>query len=113
VPIYEYRCRACRRRVQVLTLRATEAPDATCPSCGGTRLDRLPSRFSLPRSAGARLDALAESAAAADLDGDPRSAARWMREVGSALGEEVGADGGDEIAREIEAAVDEPSSSED
>ena len=109
MPIYEYRCRSCRRRVQILTLRVSETPDETCPKCGGSQLDRLPSRFAMPRSAEARLDHLADAAESAGIDGeDPRSIARWMRRMGSELGEEVGAEGMDEIVDEIESAGDEP-----
>jgi putative FmdB family regulatory protein len=113
MPIYEYRCRSCGRRVQILTLRVSEAPDETCPRCGGSELDRLPSRFALPRSAESRLDALADAAGSAGIDeSDPRSVARWMRRMGSELGEEVGAEGLDEIVDEIESAADEPADAE-
>lgn len=112
MPIYEYRCRGCGRRVQVLTLRVSEAPDETCPKCGGRALDRLPSRFAVARSAESRLEGLADAAEAAGIDEeDPRSVARWMRRMGSELGEEVGAEGIDEIADEIESAADESSDS--
>lgn len=114
MPIYEYRCRACRRRVQVLTLRVSEAPDEVCPACGARELDRLPSRFAMPRSSAARLESLANSAESASLDGDdPRAMARWMRRMGTELGDELGADGLDGMVDEIEDAADASSDADD
>jgi putative FmdB family regulatory protein len=114
MPIYEYRCRACRRRVQVLTLRVSETPDEVCSACGGRELDRLPSRFAMPRSTESRLESFAESADSVGLDGeDPRSMARWMRRMGAELGEELGADGLDEMVDEIESASDDSSDAGD
>jgi putative FmdB family regulatory protein len=93
VPIYEYRCEDCRRKVTVLTLRVGEPVEATCEHCGGTRLHRLMSRFAMVRSEEARLDALADDAALGDVDeNDPRSVARWMRKMGQELGEDAGDD---------------------
>ncbi|HET7340432.1 MAG TPA: zinc ribbon domain-containing protein [Methylomirabilota bacterium] len=45
MPIYEYECADCRRRVSLLirTLSASAAP--ACPRCGGAALTRLMSRF--------------------------------------------------------------------
>ena len=114
MPIYEYRCRTCGRRVQVLTLRVSEAPDEVCSSCGGRDLARLPSRFAMPRSAESRLESLAHSAESMGLDGeDPRQMARWMRRMGSELGEELGADGLPEMVDEIESASEDSSTSDD
>src|SRR4051812_23501471 len=78
MPLYEYRCTACRKRVTVLTLRVGEEVHATCDRCGSTALERLMSRFAMVRSEDARLDALADPSKLGDLDeNDPRSMARW------------------------------------
>lgn len=93
MPIYEYRCEDCRRKVTILTLRVGEAVDAACEHCGGRRLHRLMSRFAMVRSDDARLDALADDAALGDVDeSDPKSVARWMRKMGQELGEDAGDD---------------------
>jgi putative FmdB family regulatory protein len=42
MPIYEYECRSCAERFELLVLRS-ESP--ACPACGGTGLERL---LSLP-----------------------------------------------------------------
>jgi len=112
MPIYEYRCTACRRKVTVLTMRVTEAVDPVCEHCGSRDLTRLLSRFAMVRSEDARLDDLTSDAALGDVDeSDPKSMARWMKKMGDELGEDVGddleamtdemaddgADGGDEL----------------
>jgi putative FmdB family regulatory protein len=93
MPIYEYRCTACRRKVTVLTMRVSEAVDPVCEHCGSHDLTRLLSRFAMVRSEEARLDDLTSDSALADVDeSDPKSMARWMKKMGSELGEDVGGD---------------------
>jgi putative FmdB family regulatory protein len=41
MPLYEYECRACGKRTEVLQ-RFSDAPPTVCPSCGG-ELKKLPS----------------------------------------------------------------------
>ena len=102
MPIYEYRCTACRRKTTVLTLRVSESVDPVCEHCGGKDLTRLLSRFAMVRSDDDRLDDLTSDAALGDVDeGDPKSMARWMRKMGNELGEDVG-DDFDEMVGELE-----------
>lgn len=103
MPIYEYRCAPCRRRVQVLTLRVSEAPDPVCDRCGSRTLERLPSRFAVARSEESRLDALSDPSQLAGLDeNDPRSVARWMRRMGKEAGEDLGGPEFDEMVDQLE-----------
>jgi putative FmdB family regulatory protein len=100
MPIYEYECHDCRRRVSLLVLRPSTALPPACPRCGGSALTRLMSRFVTVKSEEARLDGLAESSSLGDLDeNDPASVARFMKKMGKDLGEDVGDD--------FESAVDE------
>jgi putative FmdB family regulatory protein len=102
MPIYEYRCTACRRKVTVLTLRVSEAVDPVCEHCGSRELTRLLSRFAMVRSEESRLDGLTSDAALDGVDeSDPKSMARWMRKMGSELGEDTGNDF-DEMVDELE-----------
>jgi putative FmdB family regulatory protein len=103
MPIYEYRCAACRRKVTVLTLRASEAVEPQCEHCGSRDLTRLMSRFAMLRSEESRLDDLADPSSLQGLDeNDPKSMARWMRKMGKELGEDAGNDF-DEMVDELEA----------
>jgi putative FmdB family regulatory protein len=107
MPIYEYRCAACRRKVTVLTLRASETVDPQCDHCGSRELTRLMSRFAMLRSDESRLDDLADPSSLDGLDEkDPKTMARWMRKMGKELGEDVGNDF-DEMVDELEAGGDE------
>ena len=110
MPIYEYRCTACRRKVTVLTMRVSEAVDPVCEHCGSHDLTRLLSRFAMVRSEDARLDDLTNDAALGDVDeSDPKSMARWMKKMGSELGEDLGDDFDamtDEMAQGDDAADD-------
>ena len=100
MPIYEYDCRDCRRRVSLLVLRPSTAPPPTCPRCGGASLSRVLSRFATVKSEEARLESLADSASTGDLDeNDPGSVARFMKTMGRELGDDLGED--------FEAAMDE------
>ena len=56
MPLYEYRCTSCRKRVTILTLRASEKVDAVCDHCGERTLERLMSRFAMGRSEESRLE---------------------------------------------------------
>ena len=52
MPIYEYRCADCRRRVSVFFRSLGTVTDPTCPQCGGSKLTRLMSRVAVHRSTG-------------------------------------------------------------
>jgi putative FmdB family regulatory protein len=100
VPIYEYECQGCQRRVSLLirTLSAAEAP--RCPRCGSVALSRLMSRFATVKSEDARLDSLSDPSGLGDLDeNDPRSVARFVKKMGHEMGEDLGED--------LDAAMDE------
>ncbi len=93
MPIYEYHCADCRRRVSLLVMRISSPDTPHCPRCGGERLTRLMSRFATLRSEDDRLESLADPSHLGGLDeNDPRSVARWMKKMGGELGEDVGED---------------------
>jgi putative FmdB family regulatory protein len=100
MPIYEYECGDCRRRVSLLLRTFSAADSAACPRCGSTRLTRLMSRFATVKSEDARLESLTDSASFGDLDeNDPASVSRFMKKMGKEFGDDLGDD--------FESAVDE------
>jgi putative FmdB family regulatory protein len=91
VPIYEYRCHDCRRRVSLFFRSFSDIKDEpSCPRCGGSHLTRLISRVAVVRSEDSRLDDLSDPSMLGDLDeNDPKSIARWMRRMSAETGEEM------------------------
>ena len=107
MPIYEYECARCHKRTSVLTLRVSEKVDATCRHCGSDKLKRLMSRFAMPRSEEARLDALADPSHFSGLDEkDPKSVARFMKRMGQEAGEDLSGPEFDEAIEELERGGD-------
>jgi len=112
MPIYEYRCNDCRRRVSVFwrTITEAQAGSPACPRCSGSSLTRLASRVRVIRSEDSRLDDMSDLSGFPDLDeNDPRSLGRWMRKMKDELGSEVDDDMGaefDEVVGRLEAGED-------
>ncbi len=93
MPIYEYHCQDCRRRVSVFVRSISNPGKPTCPRCNGPHLERLMSRFARIRSEDDRLDSLADPSSFGDLDeNDPKSVTRWAKKMGKELGEDMGED---------------------
>ena len=100
MPIYEYECGGCRRRVSLLVLTPSKAADPRCPRCDSAELTRLMSRFATVKSEDARLDSLSDPSTYGDIDeNDPGSMARFMKRMGDEMGEDLGED--------LEGAMDE------
>jgi putative FmdB family regulatory protein len=92
VPIYEFRCNACRRRTSVFT-RSVGAPiTAVCEHCGSAELSRLISRVAVVRSEHDSLGNFDESSLAGVDEDDPRSMARWVRNMSDKMGEPLDAE---------------------
>jgi putative FmdB family regulatory protein len=107
MPIYEYECIKCRRKSSILTMRVSEKIDPVCDHCGSTEMSRLMSRFAMPRSEDARMDALADPSKLGDFnENDPKSVARMMRRMGSEMGDEFAGPEFDEAVDELESGGD-------
>lgn len=104
MPIYEYRCGACRRRSSLFyqTFSAAESAEPRCEHCGSADVTRLISRVAVMKSEESRLDDLADPGTLGDVDeDDPRSVARWARRMGEQMGEDLG-DDFDEMVDQME-----------
>jgi len=103
VPIYEFRCQACGRRVSIFQ-RSMGAPvKAACSHCGSANLRRLVSRFAVVRGEEALMDDLDDDSMLAGVDeNDPKSVAAWARKMSSRFGEDVGPEF-DEMVEQMEA----------
>ena len=100
MPIYEYLCQKCRRKMSFLVLSTTSFRPA-CKFCKSEDLEQLFSRFATPKSEESRLESLADPSNLSGLDeNDPGSVARWMKKMGKELGEDFGGEDIDQLAEE-------------
>lgn len=98
MPIYEYRCEACRLKFSVLATVAEAAGPATCPKCNGRNTQKLVSRFRRGRDEDARLDEIADRAERTNAPETDRDMREFVRDIGHALD--------DGVADEMEELVD-------
>lgn len=93
MPIYEFECRECHRKTTALVMVRARVDEVRCKRCGSANLEKLFSRFAMPKSEDARLEALAEPSAMSGVDeNDPKSVARFMKKMGQEMGEDFGDD---------------------
>lgn len=91
MPIYEYRCNKCKRRVSLLVRGFSDPPSKACPRCGSGDLSRLISKVAVLKSEESRLEELTDPSALGDVDeNDPKSMAQFMRRMGGQMGEDLG-----------------------
>jgi putative FmdB family regulatory protein len=125
MPIYEYRCLACRKVSEFLLLNLNSPFTPVCPRCGSTELERVLSRVRVRLSEETRMERLADPhrwGGLADVDeNDPAAMARAMRQMGPHLKEAMGEDYPGELDQMIEETMesgemglpDEPAGDED
>lgn len=90
MPIYEYACDRCRKIYSFLVRNVSSHKRPKCPKCGASGMHRAISPFRVGKSDESRIEKLADPSALSGIDeNDPRSIARWMRKMGSELGEEM------------------------
>jgi putative FmdB family regulatory protein len=110
MPIFEYYCRKCKRKMSFLVLSNASFHPA-CKFCKGEDIEQLYSRFSSPKSEESRLDSLADPSNFTGLDeNDPGSVARWMKKMGKELGDDFA---GDDIEKLADEAAQEASGNGD
>ena len=90
MPIYEYQCDNCHRRVSILARSFSES-SVTCPNCGSTELKRLFSTFSVRKSDKSTYeDILSDSQLVRGLESDdPRALAEWNKRMSHGVDEEI------------------------
>ena len=89
MPIYEYRCRDCRRIESFLILNLNEPFTPVCRKCGSQDLERVLSRVNVRLSEDTRLERLADPAQWSGVDeNDPKSVARMLKKMGQEMGED-------------------------
>src|SRR5512134_208412 len=83
MPIYEFECLDCHRKTTALVMVRARIDEVRCKKCGSANLEKLFSRFAMPKSEEARLESLADPSAMGGIDeNDPASVARFMKKMG-------------------------------
>jgi len=91
MPIYEYRCNACKKISSFLLLRATEEAEPYCKHCGNKQVTRILSGVSVLKGEGKRIEGLLDPSGLSGLDeGDPGSIEGFVKRLGRDLGDEIG-----------------------
>jgi putative FmdB family regulatory protein len=103
MPIYEYRCTDCQKKVSVFfrSFSAVDHEQARCPICNGTHLTKMVSKVRVLRGAvSAGGDDNFDDSMLDDLnENDPRSLGRMMRRMADETGEDMGPEFGEVIQR--------------
>lgn len=98
MPIYDYRCAACRKRFAVFFRSFSEIGPVRCQHCSSEDVTKLAPRVAQLASEDARLDRLSDPSALGDVDeNDPASVARWAKRLGREMGEDLGGEFDDAI----------------
>ena len=89
MPIYEFRCDACRAKFSTLVGMTAEADSTQCPKCGSPNAQKLVSRFARYRSEDDRIDELADRLETMGEPDSAREMAKMARDLGKAMDEDV------------------------
>ena len=106
MPIYQYDCANCERRVDVFFRSVSSAGEPICPECGGAQLTRAVSQFARTRSSQERVDSIDFDREMGRLgSGSEGDFARWARRMGSEYDGELGSNFA-ELAERADAGED-------
>jgi len=83
MPVYEYNCHSCKRKVSVYVRRFEDASSAICPKCGNKEMQRLFSTFSVKKT---YMDIYEDILSDRQLErglmrNDPRALSDWNRRM--------------------------------
>ena len=83
MPVYEYLCGQCRRRVSIFFRGFSETKIPTCPQCGSADLNRLFSSFAIRKTyMDVYDDILSDNQLTKGMmQSDPRAMAEWNRRM--------------------------------
>lgn len=106
MPIYQYDCAGCRKRVEVFFRSVSRVTDPVCPECGSKKLKRTVSRIARGRSVTEAIDSIDFSQELGRLEGkDERAFAKWAHKMGEQYDSALGTDFGD-LAAQADSGLD-------
>jgi putative FmdB family regulatory protein len=91
MPVYEYRCKNCRRKVSVLVRGFSGAGEVSCSSCGSKDLTRLFSTFARLRTDQDVYGDILDDPVLVNrmMNNDPTAMVEWSRRMGGTEGEKL------------------------
>src|SRR5512136_1534090 len=91
MPLYEYRCNGCRRKVSVLVRGFSGAGEVTCNFCGSKDLTRLFSTFARLRTDQDIYGDILDDSTLVNrmMHNDPTAMVEWSRRMGGTEGEKA------------------------
>jgi putative FmdB family regulatory protein len=110
MPIYEFRCDSCRRKLSLFVRSITDSLAPQCPHCGSRELVRVISSFSHHKSGQTRLEQAdpPQAYGGPDYYKDPRNIGRWaehrLKELGMDMRSEEYRNTFSEVREMIDAA---------
>lgn len=110
MPIYEFLCDSCRRKLSLFVRSITDPLSPQCPHCGNRELVRVISSFAYHKSEPARLEEAGPPQAyrGPDYYSDPRNIGRWaehrLKELGMDMRSEEYRNTFSEVRQMIDAA---------
>ncbi len=88
MPIYEFFCPNCQRKLSIFVKSIAAYTEATCPYCGSGELVRLMSNFGISRTIKSVHEEFSNPNSP-DYYKDPRNIGRWVEKKFREMGEEV------------------------
>ena len=92
MPIYEYRCLDCKKKLSALVGASEDRERQSCPSCKSVNTQRLVSRFARLRTEDDRVDDMADSLDVAGEPDSPTEMREMMKEMGRAMDDDMSDD---------------------
>lgn len=100
MPTYDYRCLNCKKRFDIfLNYSDYGTRVITCPHCASDRVERRIGRVRIGRSDESRLEGMADPTALDNMDRDPQTLGRMMRQMSGQIGEDMGPEFNEVVSR--------------
>lgn len=100
MPAYDYRCLDCRKRFDIFMPYSEYGTRIVkCPHCGSEKVERRIGRVRIGRSNEARMNEMADPSQLENMDRDPRTLGRMMRQMSGEIGEDMGAEFNEVVSR--------------